>query len=127
MYRYNYSEKRYANSNRQPSFFNLGLDDKKSLTYNIPSIKRTERFTKDIFTPVKTKIEDTSTKTQLSTTCYVPIELRLQEENQRLREEIISIKETFLKEKEDLINKIDKKNDIIYELNDHLNYYEARK
>lgn len=119
------------NHSRQSSFFNFNLENKKPLVYNIPSIKRTVGFTKDMFTPVKNTIEitneDTGTRTKLNTTRYLSTEQRLQEENKKLREEILSIKENFLREKEDLLNKIDIKNDIIYELNDHLNYYEARK
>jgi len=45
----------------------------------------------------------------------------LQEENRKLQEELISIKRSFLKEKEKFVDRIDQKNNIIYELKDKLN------
>lgn len=44
----------------------------------------------------------------------------LQEENRKLQEELISIKRAFLKEKEKFVDRIDQKNNIIYELKDKL-------
>jgi hypothetical protein len=44
----------------------------------------------------------------------------LQEENRKLQEELISIKKLFLKEKEKFVDRIDQKNNIIYDLRDKL-------
>jgi hypothetical protein len=44
----------------------------------------------------------------------------LQEENRKLQEELISIKRSFLKEKEKFVDRIDQKNNIIYDLRDRL-------
>jgi hypothetical protein len=123
-------EERTRLNSRQPSFFNINQSDGKyeygfkPFEFSTPQVKTTENLS-----PIKTPENNiqNSPKTQLNTTWYISTEQRLQEENKKLREEIIAIKESFLKEKETLLNRIDKKNDIIYELNDHINYYEARK
>jgi len=44
----------------------------------------------------------------------------LQEENKKLQEELISIKRSFLKEKEKFVDRIDQKNNIIYDLKEKL-------
>ena len=124
-------EEHTRTNNRQPSFFSFEKDDDKykfgvkPFEFNTPQVKPTENLS-----PIKTPVENNFgvSKPQLNTSnWFVSTEQRLQEENKKLREELIAIKESFLKEKEILINKIDKKNDIIYELNDHLNHYGARK
>jgi hypothetical protein len=123
-------EERPRLNSRQPSFFNISQNDGKyeygfkQFDFNTPQVKATENLS-----PFKTPENNIpiSPKTQLNTTWYISTEQRLQEENKKLREELITIRESFLKEKETLLNRIDKKNDIIYELNDHLYYYEGRK
>jgi hypothetical protein len=122
-------EERPRLNSRQPSFFNLNQNDGKyeygfkQFEFNAPQIKATENLS-----PIKTPENNFQNlpKTQLNTTWYLSTEQRLQEENKKLREELITIRESFLKEKETLLNKIDKKNDIIYELNSSISYYSDR-
>lgn len=49
-------------------------------------------------------------------------EQHLEDENRKLREELLQLKETYLKEKNDLLERLDKKNDQIIELNDYLRH-----
>jgi hypothetical protein len=128
MYNSSYEKNDRPNS-RQPSFFSnsnkskvwSNKNDNKSVKLNSPGSdknnfqgfgtinsnnpfvpKENKGFT---FLPVKT------------------IEELLKEENLKLREEILNIRESFVKEKEILLNRIDKKNDQIIDLRDRLNEY----
>ena len=105
-------------NSRQPSFFSITENDDKykygfkQFGFNMPQVKPTENLS-----PIKTAENN----------WFESTEQRLQNENKKLREELLLIKESYLKEKETLLDKIEKKNNIIFELHDHLNYYDARK
>ena len=98
------------NSDRHPSFFNFQPDKK---------LNKSNYHVKFENVANKTAVENYLDiyKTPFNTPGYL-----LYEENKKLRNEILSIKESFLKQKEELITKIDKQNEIIYDLTYRLNY-----